>query len=328
MLVNIDELLGKMDGWNLALTIGGNQFIVDAPSPDAAEKLKSILSGEAIAGNVRPELENLIAPLIREPTVDVKRWELDELVGAATAIVVHLQEIRNAQSRSIVRLVARAMRPGQAANVASTSDTHPASQTPNAAAAPFCDAPASVQAVGINAPVLTPEARRIIQDFIKLRIGVAVPPGTPDADLNALAVRATHPPFRLGGQIRPDRSKRHEPDRYESTSNRACRTRPGMVLAPCGLAEIDRRSPASDRPEMGDGNGDRPHRRTPGIRNHVGIRFSNGVRFAADANQREDTSPLAVILPRRRRVWPYRFALDQEQAECVLALHPDAGSDL
>jgi hypothetical protein len=117
MLVDIDKLLSEMDGWDLALSVGGNQFIVDAPVKDASEALQTILAGDAITAANRPDLEKLIAPLIRRPSADIKTWKLDQLVGAATAIAIHARKIKNDHSRGISKAVLLAMQPERSGTV-------------------------------------------------------------------------------------------------------------------------------------------------------------------------------------------------------------------
>jgi len=113
MQVDIDAILRKMDGWNLSLTIADNVSIIDAPAEDAYEKLRTILSADAVHPDVRPELEQAIAPLIREKTIDVKSLRMEHLVGAATAIVIHANDIRIAHAQGVCRAVAEAMKAAQ-----------------------------------------------------------------------------------------------------------------------------------------------------------------------------------------------------------------------
>ena len=165
MLIDIDSLLNATDGWNLSLAINGNQFIVDPPPAAARGLLETILSGDSITEADRPELAKLIGPLIREPSVDVTKWGFNQLVGVAAAVAVHAREIYLNHSRGICRAVALAMR---------------TPQPPNAAAATVPDAAGSDQAAAnAAAPALDPAARKTLEDFIKLRSGVACPPAHP-----------------------------------------------------------------------------------------------------------------------------------------------------
>ena len=113
MNIDIDKLLNGTDGWDLTVSIGGSQFVVDMPTNDAGEALQTLLSADAMTEANRPDLEKLIAPLIREASADIKTWKLGQLVGAATAIVVHARQIHAAHSQGICKAVVMAMLPAE-----------------------------------------------------------------------------------------------------------------------------------------------------------------------------------------------------------------------
>jgi hypothetical protein len=183
MEINLDKLLSGMDGWDLALTIGGNAFTVEAPTNAAGEALQTILAADAVTKANRPDLEKLIAPLIHEPSADVKTWKLDELVGAATAVAIHTREIHNAKSRGICRAVVEAMRPGQ----------FPAARV---AAIPNVPGGGGAKGEPDAQPTLAAEARRAMMDYVHRLTGVTVPPETSDNDLGELAVNASKSAMR------------------------------------------------------------------------------------------------------------------------------------
>ncbi len=170
MHIDIDSLLDSIDGWDLSVSVAGNQFIVDPPPRASRELLEKILSGDSITDADRPELEKLIGPLIRESSVDLANWGFSQLVGVATAIAVKAKEIYIAHSRGICRAVALAVRTPQspkspAAAIPDAPGVGQAAVSPAAphrageAAAMIHDVPASNQAKTVaSAPQLGPAA--------------------------------------------------------------------------------------------------------------------------------------------------------------------------
>jgi hypothetical protein len=186
MMIDIDKLLSGMDGWDLALTIDGNAFTVEAPTNAAGEALQTILAADAVTEANRPDLEKLIAPLIHEPTTDVRKLALGQLVGIATATIVHAKEIRINHSRGICKSVVLAMRSGG-------SPKAPIAASPSAqASGQPKENPAALY--------LAAEARAAMEDYIKRLTGIAVPPRTSDADLGEIAVNAGKSAMRQAEQ--------------------------------------------------------------------------------------------------------------------------------
>jgi hypothetical protein len=198
--IDLDALLDAMDGWDLSLSIDGNQFIVNPPPNASRELLETIIIGDSITQADRPQLENLIIPLILEPTVDVKKWRFDQLVGVATAVAIHAKEIYMAHSRNICHGVASVMRPGQPPKlppgmsgiIRAVNSELSASRPPNIPAAAVSEAPGGSYAKSSpHARRLSRPAREAIVSFIVSVTGSAVPPGTSDADLYKLAANVS-----------------------------------------------------------------------------------------------------------------------------------------
>jgi hypothetical protein len=172
MHIDIDEIVNKMDGWELRLTIGENKFDVKPPSRPTVAMLKNILAGKTKADALRSDLEGVLSPLIWDAGPIQEKWEMGELFGAATAIVTLANKIQMKNAKHIVQAVHQA-----AIEPAANSELEGVAQREG-------------ERVAIAAAPMMFD-RKGNEEFIKKHLNITIPLGATDAEIETLVKLVT-----------------------------------------------------------------------------------------------------------------------------------------
>jgi hypothetical protein len=156
MQVNIDTILNKLLDWDLTLTVGGKTFSVEPPSNAVMALFAKVHAGEVVAQDIRANLEAALAPLIADATVDIKSWDIKQLLASVTAVIIHTKQAAGKNLAGIVPAVIGAMQ----APAVSTAPAIPAEIPPAPQPQPATPAaPAKAPATAVSAPAAQPASK-------------------------------------------------------------------------------------------------------------------------------------------------------------------------
>jgi hypothetical protein len=139
-VIDLDALLNRLTDWDLQLTVNGKTYTVAPPSNAAVALLEKVQAGQVIAKDIESSLQQVMGPLVGDAEA-VKTWSIDQIVGASTAVVLHLRDSLGKNSSGIVAKVKAAMlppkapqAPAAAAAASAVSAVEPPEKAPSPAA--------------------------------------------------------------------------------------------------------------------------------------------------------------------------------------------------
>jgi hypothetical protein len=75
MKVNLDQIISKLKGWDLQLTIGGKEINIAEPSTAFLASAKQILGNGARPADIVKELRMLLETVVDKSQSDVSAWD-------------------------------------------------------------------------------------------------------------------------------------------------------------------------------------------------------------------------------------------------------------
>jgi hypothetical protein len=108
MIVNIDNIIEKLIGWNLQVVVDGKTVAVRPPDNALIDLAKRLDAGGMSEPEMMASLRQALAGIVDG---DISKWSAAQLVGALTAIFEEAKLTRGRNITGLGQAVRAAMRP-------------------------------------------------------------------------------------------------------------------------------------------------------------------------------------------------------------------------
>lgn len=92
MLVDLDDIVNKLTGWNLQLKVDGKTINIAPPTNALITVAGGIKDRGVVPQDVVPQMKEALATVVDPAISDVSTWSTHHLLGAITAIYEHAKD--------------------------------------------------------------------------------------------------------------------------------------------------------------------------------------------------------------------------------------------
>jgi hypothetical protein len=108
MILNIDDIIARLIGWNLQLTVGGKTVAVRPPDAALIDLAKRFNAGGMTEREIVAALRQALAGIVDG---EIANWSTPALISALCAIFEHAKQTRGKSIAGLGQAVRAAMRP-------------------------------------------------------------------------------------------------------------------------------------------------------------------------------------------------------------------------